>query len=225
MNSCGVSGSSHIHEVTFTSSNKILVNDLGHNCIYSFNVNSNGLLDYTPTSTTFLSIPSSGPRHLVVHPSQSFVFVINELLNTITSYYFDVNSNSLVYEIQTISTLRSSESNDNMGAAEIILSKDGKYLYGSNRDLSSPNLGRSSIVAYEIDQSSGKLTLLQHISTYGEQPRHFNLFNNDSLLIVGNLKTNSIYTFERNIYTGLINDKPLSSINIDSPTYILSYYH
>lgn len=110
-----------------------------------------------------------------------------------------------------------------MAAAEIQISKDGKYLYGSNRDLSSPNLGRSSIVVYQIDQSSGKLTLLQHISTYGEQPRHFNFFNNETLIVVGNLKTNSVYTFERNIYTGLINEYPLSSVVVDSPTHILSY--
>lgn len=111
-----------------------------------------------------------------------------------------------------------------MAAAEIQLSKCGKYLYGSNRDLSSsPNLNRSSIVVYEINQSTGQLSLLQHISTFGEQPRHFNLFFDDSMIIVGNLKTNSMYTFERDINTGLINETPLSSITVDAPTHILSY--
>lgn len=220
-----MSGSSHVHEVTFTSSHSILVNDLGHNSIYSFEVQSNGLLSDLPTSTATLSVPSSGPRHLVLHPSKRFVYVLNELSNSVTGYFFDVSRNLLSKEFQTISSLRSSETVQDMAAAEIQMSGDGRFVYCSNRDLSSPNLNRSSIAVFEVDGESGWLSVVQHVNTLGQQPRHFNLFNEERVVVVGNLKTNSVITFERNAETGRLEEVPLSEVAIDSPTHIISYNH
>lgn len=212
---------SHVHEVTI-GDKCIFVNDLGKDSIYRFEVNSNGLLSDHPSHITILSSIGCGPRHLIIHPFAPFAFTINELNNTITSFSFNRQECLILDEIITISSLRAIEDNISMGAAEIQISKNGKYLYGSNRDLSDPHLNRNSIVVFEIDLSSGFLSYLQHVNTEGIHPRYFNLFLDDSFLLVGNMRTNTIISFPVDQCTGLIGT-PVSQVNHLSPTHIISY--
>jgi 6-phosphogluconolactonase len=219
--SCSEPGMSHIHEVTFSGESSVLVNDLGKDVVYRFEVAPDGSLSPTPSQTTKVSAPGSGPRHTVIHPSAPLAFVINELSNTISSFSFDPLTGSLGREIATVSTLRDSEENTEMGAAEIQISADGRFLYGSNRDLSSPNLNRSSIVVMEIDSINGTLSVIQHADTLGEHPRHFNFFLGGSVLVVGNLKSNNLVSFPVDKATGLLGNA-LSQATAGSPTHILS---
>jgi 6-phosphogluconolactonase len=214
------SGPSHIHEVTFSGVDSVLVNDLGQNVVYRFEILPDGLLMEPPTNTSPIATPSLGPRHTAIHPSAPFAFVINELSNTISSFSFDRRTGSLVSELGSISTLRPEEENENMGAAEIQISADGRFLYGSNRDLSS--LNRSSIVVMEIDFESGKLTLIQHVDTLGEQPRHFNFFSDGSLLVVGNLKSNTLVSFTVDQSSGMLG-AAVGQATADSPTHVLAF--
>jgi 6-phosphogluconolactonase len=219
--SCSEPGMSHIHEVTFSGDRSVLVNDLGKDLVYRFEIAPDGSLSPVPTQTTKISTPGSGPRHTAIHPSAPLAFVINELSNTISSFTFDPLTGSLGREIVTVSTLRETEESAEMGAAEIQISADGRYLYGSNRDLSSPNLNRSSIVVMEIDSTNGTLTTIQHVDTLGEHPRHFDLFLGGSMLVVGNLKSNSIVSFPVDKATGLLGNA-LSQASAGAPTHVLS---
>ncbi len=50
-----------------------------------------------------------------------------------------------------------------------------KYLYAVNRGAIDGNEGSGSVTSYTIDQSTGKLTFLNHISSYGKDPCHITL--------------------------------------------------
>ena len=50
--------------------------------------------------------------------------------------------------------------------AEIEVSPDGRFLYGSNR-------GHDSLVAFRVDPASGRLALVGHVPVGGAWPRHF----------------------------------------------------
>ncbi|MDQ6418044.1 lactonase family protein [Paenibacillus sp. LHD-117] len=128
----------------------------------------------------------AGPRHFVFHPSGSFAYVINELDSTVTAFRYD-GEQGLLTELETISTLPDSFEGEN-GCAEIAISRDGNYLYGSNR-------GHDSIVVYELDQDTGKLKTTQHISTEGGHPRHFALTPNGNYLIAANRDGNNLVTY------------------------------
>jgi len=221
VNSCDVDNTSHIHEATFAGDNMLLVNDLGRDEVYQFEILKDGLLSSEPTHSTTINPSGSGPRHTIIHPFAPFAFVINELLNTITSFSFDKSTGALLESLQTVSTLRTTEENAEMAAAELQISRNGKFLYGSNRDLSSPNLRRSSIVVISIDTNSGFLEPIQHVDTLGEQPRHFNFFLDGSWLVVGNLKTGNLVSFEVNQTSGLLGS-PVSQTLTVSPTHIVS---
>lgn len=135
----------------------------------------------------------SGPRHFVLHPLLSYGYVINELNATITAFSYDEDKGKLS-EIQTISTLPDAYEGEN-ACADIHISPDGKFLYGSNR-------GHDSIVVYSIDQLLGTLTLVEHTSTLGGHPRNFAISPDGQFLLVANRDSNSIVTFARNVSSG-----------------------
>ena len=59
----------------------------------------------TPNKPPFAKSPAgAGPRHLTFHPNGKRVYVINELLNSVTVFDYDANAGTLT-EKQTISTL------------------------------------------------------------------------------------------------------------------------
>ena len=214
-------GISHVHQVTFSSNRTILVNDLGRNLVFEYAL-ENGLLQTPATALTSSTTPGAGPRHTLIHPSQRYAFVINELVSSVTSYTFDAVTGGLGKPLQTLSTLRVGEDATDMAAAELQVSSNGKYLYASNRDISSPNRGRSSLVVYRVDDMTGQLSVVQHVDTLGEHPRFFNFFLNETVVLVGNMNSDTVSIFVVDGHSGLlaaVNTTDLASI--DSPAHIL----
>ncbi|GGF94925.1 lactonase family protein [Paenibacillus abyssi] len=180
------------HSVFIDRSNRYAVaSDLGADriFIYKLDVPARQLIPHGEVQIS----PGSGPRHFAFHPSLSYGYVINELNATITAFAYDEEQGKLS-GIQTISTLPESYEGEN-ACADIHISPDGKFLYGSNR-------GHDSIVVYAIDPSSGKLTLVEHASTLGGHPRNFGLSPDGRFLLVANRDANNIVTFARNAQTG-----------------------
>ncbi|WP_373229408.1 lactonase family protein [Cohnella sp.] len=158
--------------------------------------------------------PGSGPRHFVFHPSLSYGYVINELNATITAFTYDEDQGELS-EIQTVSTLPDSYKGEN-SCADIHISPDGKFLYGSNR-------GHNSIAVYEIDLLSGQLALVEYASTMGEHPRNFAISPDGHFLLAANRDSDSIVTFNRDLYSGKLTPTG-DSLNVSMPVCIKFAY-
>ena len=73
--------------------------------------------------------------------------------------------------------------------ADIHLSADGRFVYGSNR-------GHNSIAVFKRDQMNGRLEMIQTISVEGNWPRNFTLDPTGSFLIVANQRSNDITVFK-----------------------------
>jgi len=97
-------------------------------------------------------------------------------------------------EVETKSTVSKEFKGDSYGA-DIHLSKDGKFLYGSNR-------GENTIVIFKVDTDSGKLNLIGREAVRGDWPRNFSIDPTNNFLLVANQKSNNISIFKRNIDTG-----------------------
>jgi 6-phosphogluconolactonase len=180
------------HSVLFDSANQFAVAcDLGMDLllVYRLDANHKRLVPHSQTSVA----PGAGPRHFVFHPKLSIGYVINELNATVNVYAYDAEQGKLT-ELQSISTLPEDYQGDN-ACADIHISPDGKFLYGSNR-------GHDSIVVYSIDQTSGRLTLVEHASCGGKHPRNFAISPDGRYLLAANRDTNNIVTFRRNEVTG-----------------------
>jgi 6-phosphogluconolactonase len=137
--------------------------------------------------------PGAGPRHFVFHPSGKFAYVINELDSTVTAFVYDMASGTLA-ESQTVSALPPDFSGTSY-CADIHVHPSGRFLYGSNR-------GHDSIVAFAIDQDTGKLNLIAHESTRGKWPRNFAVNPTGEFLLVANQNTHNVAAFRIDQQTG-----------------------
>ncbi|MBC8080379.1 MAG: lactonase family protein [Gorillibacterium sp.] len=180
------------HSATLDASNQFaIVCDLGLDKIISYQLDSqSGRL--VPRSEAKLN-PGSGPRHFVFHPYLPFAYVINELNSTITGFTYAEETGELT-EIQTISTLPATYSEDN-ACADIHISPDGRYLYGSNR-------GHDSLAVYAVDSTAGTLTIVEYAPTLGGHPRNFALSRDGRFVWVANRDSNHVVTFSRDAETG-----------------------
>ncbi len=195
---------SHAHMITSDPAGKrIYVSDLGLNRIMIYNFDKvSGKLKESENGIINLS-KGSGPRHFTFSSDGSKMYVINELGSTIMVFNTSVSEGLKL--VQTVPTIRKDFRGSN-NCADIHISNDGKFLYGSNR-------GENSIVVFRIE-TDGTLTLAGHTSCGGDWPRNFALDPSGKFILVANQKSNDIAVFRIDKRTGL----PLEpSKNIKSP--------
>jgi 6-phosphogluconolactonase len=181
----------HAHSIRFSPfENRIFSADLGTDQLNIYELKDGKLVQ---AGQKFVKIDAgAGPRHFDFHPSGDFIYVINELNSTITTLK---KTGANWEKTQSISTLP----DDFEGVsycADIHISTDGKYLYGSNR-------GHNSIAVFEINNESKKLKSIGFVPVEGDWPRNFSLSPNGDFLLVANQKSGNISVFKINKATGL----------------------
>ncbi len=134
----------------------------------------------------------AGPRHLTFDPAGKHVYVINELSNSITVFDYDAKSGGLT-EKQTISTLPA-DFDGKSYCADLKITPDGKYLYGTNR-------GHDSIAAYRI-ADDGRLTLLGIEPSRGKGPQNLAITPDGKWLICANMPGKNVAVFRIDAASG-----------------------
>ncbi|HLP73267.1 MAG TPA: lactonase family protein [Bacteroidales bacterium] len=181
---------SHAHMIKNDPAGKMIyVTDLGLDRIirYEFDVNEGKL---HPFDT--LNVPKGlGPRHFDFSNDGSFLYVINELGSKITVFSLQEKKPEL---IQIVSTLKDGTQGKSF-CADIHMTNDGKFIYGSNR-------GENSIVTFSV-QPDGTLKLAGHTTCGGNWPRNFTLDPSNSFILAGNEKSDSIAIFRIDQKSGL----------------------
>lgn len=126
----------------------VIVPDLGTDKLVNYKLDrKSGKLVRNPNQPVVQVASGEGPRHFVFHPCGRYGYLLTEIGNHIYVYNYDCNQGILT-EKQCVSTLPEKFSGTSY-AAELIVSKDGRFLYACNR-------GHDSIVAFSIDET-GKL--------------------------------------------------------------------
>jgi 6-phosphogluconolactonase len=159
--------------------------------IYRFNAGA-GKLEAAKQSSAFLHA-GAGPRHFTLHPNGKYLYVINELDSSLTTFKYSAVQGTLT-AFETVSTLPRDFSGLSF-CADIHVSKSGRFLYGSNR-------GHNSIVVFAIDPRSGRLNLVEHVSTEGKWPRNFTIDPTGKFLLVANQHTDNVVVFRIDAQTG-----------------------
>ncbi|MFN8395964.1 MAG: lactonase family protein [Bacteroidia bacterium] len=186
----------HVHAAVFSPDFEyVFVPDLGADKIRAFEFNPEAVQPLLPMEhLDYVAVPGSGPRHFTFHPNHRFAYCVEELSGTVSAFQYDHGKLDSLQRIFAYS-----KQWELYSGADIHVSPDGLFLYASNRlD------GENTIAIFSIDQSSGKLTLLGHESTYGDHPRNFTLDPSGDFLIVANQVTSNIVVFKRNKETGLL---------------------
>ena len=150
----------------------------------------------------------AGPRHLAFHPNKNWIYVLNELDNTVSLIK---EKNNLYYIDSNISMLPK-DFIEYTNGADIHISNDGKFLYASNR-------GHNSIVIYTINSEKGNLQLVGFEAVKGVNPRNFSLTPDNKYLLVANQDTNNLISFKRDTKTGKLTF--VSEVKAPNPVCIL----
>ena len=199
----------HAHSAWFDKQDntKVVAVDLGTNELWFSQIDPNS--DKFIPSEKLAMAEGAGPRHLAFHPNKKYVYVLNELDNTISMVQKSEGENYVIK--QTISTLPEGFLEFSKGA-DIHVSNDGKFVYSSNR-------GHDSIAIFSVNTINGNLTLLGFESTKGKNPRNFSLSTDENYLIVANQNSDNLISFKRNKETGLLSF--VSEIKAPTPVCIL----
>ena len=203
----------HAHFITTDAANRFaLACDLGLDkvLVYKFDPANSSLVANDPPAASIP--PGSGPRHLAFHPGGRFAYVINEMQCTMTALSYDSERGELK-GLQTLSTLPEGESpKPNFSTAEVEAHPAGKFLYGSNR-------GHDTIVAFGIDETTGKLTRIENVSTQGRTPRSFGIDPTGQFLLVANQDSDNVVVFRIDQKTGHLTATG-NSIQVGTPVCV-----
>ncbi|WP_406050694.1 lactonase family protein [Kribbella sp. NBC_00889] len=172
----------HAHQVVFDPSGTYTFDvDLGSDTVYTSTLTADGQLEEVDRLRIH---PGAGPRHLVFHPRAGAAYVINELDSTLTVCSY---ADGKLQVVQTASTRPADSPGENF-PAELLISADGRFLYGSNR-------GDNTIAVFAIAGDGLSVELVQTIGSGGDWPRHLAFSNDGSRLYAANERSDAIATF------------------------------
>jgi 6-phosphogluconolactonase len=203
----------HPHSATLSPDNRfVIVCDLGLDKIFTYALDP-ATATLTPANPPFVAAqPCSGPRHFKFSQDGRHAYNITEMGATIAVYDYDAARGALS-PVQSISTLPP-EYQAKWGA-EVRVHPNGKFVYGSNR-------GHDSIAVFSVEETTGKLTLVEIVPTGGKVPRNFALSADGKWLICGHQDSENITVFKVDANTGRLTPTP-STINVPSCICVLFY--
>lgn len=197
----------HVHAAVLSPDNRYLLTpDLGTDQVNVYRYEAGKDKPLVPATPPFVSANAGGgPRHLTFHPNGKHAYLILEMEGAVA--VFDYKDGKLEAK-QTI-TMLAPGFNGKVGAADIHVSPDGKFLYGSNRGEA------NEVVIYSIGKD-GKLTYAGRQSEGINTPRNFAIDPTGNFLLVANQNGNNIAIFKRDRSTGLLTATG-KTIQVDKP--------
>jgi len=205
------------HSIRIDQSNRfVFVPALGTDQIFQllFDAQSGRLRSNTPAVA--LLKPSTGPRHFVISPDNQFVYVLSELLATVTTFALDPKT-GLLTQVGSVAGLPPSSTlgpgmprapvgspdapaprntDNDIWAADIHITPNGKFLYISERT--------SSILStFAVDAQAGKLTYLGSTPTE-KHPRGFAIDPTGKYMVVSGEKSDTISVYAIDASSGAL---------------------
>jgi 6-phosphogluconolactonase len=136
----------------------------------------------------------AGPRHMALHPNRRFLYLITETTDTIGAYAIDPTSGTLT-EVQFVDALPA-EFKEQPAAADLHVTPDGRFLYGSERKT-------STLTGYRIDPEKGTLSPIGHFPTE-KTPRGFNIDPRGRFVLSVGLDSNAMTVYRIDPQSGAL---------------------
>jgi 6-phosphogluconolactonase len=121
--------------------------------------------------------------------------VLNELSMTVTTLRYDAERGALT-AAETVSSLPEGVAvAKEFSGAEVLVHPEGRFLYASNR-------GHDTLAVFAIDEGTGALRLVEHVSTRGKTPRGFGIDPSGQYLLAANQDSHDVVVFRIDSSTG-----------------------
>ncbi len=167
------------HSILADAGNRyVLAMTLGNDLVnqFTFDAATGMLAPNTPPAVRVKE--KAGPRHFAFHPNGKVVYVLGETDASVYVFDYDAGTGQL-REKQTVSALPP-DFQGKPSAADLHITPDGKFLYGSERT-------SSTLAGFKVDPANGTLSPIGSVPTE-KQPRGFNIdASGRYLLAVGQL--------------------------------------
>jgi 6-phosphogluconolactonase len=205
--------SAHVHSTVPSPDGRfVFASDLGADKVfaYRYDPKANAEQPLSAAEPAFVELPKgSGPRHLLFSADGKHAYLTLEMSAQVV--VFDYQDGKLTQ--QQILDLAASGGKEKKAAGALHASKDGQYLYVSNRGTA------NQLLVFAIDPANGQLKEIQRRSVEGDHPREFTLDPSNKYVLIGNQKSNQIVVIERDAKTGFLG-KTVQKLDFDAPSDI-----
>jgi 6-phosphogluconolactonase (cycloisomerase 2 family) len=185
----------HAHMIAADPSGRFVLHvDIGQDRIYIWKFDAEkGVL--SPNDPPFVPLPAGdGPRHFAFHPNARWLYSIQEEGSTIVLFDYDSEKGRLDLRRRGIySTLPPGFAGSNF-CSEILVSKDGRFVYAGNRL-------HDSIAIYAIGED-GALSYVGEEWTRGDYPRSFAFDPAGEFFYCCNQRADNVAVFRADKKTG-----------------------
>lgn len=154
----------------------------------------------------------SAPRMIRFSKDGKFAYILYELMNMVEVYSYRLENDEPQFEkIQTISTVDGRE-DDLCAASGMEVSKSGRYLFVSNA-------GINSVICYEIDSLTGKLSVEFATRVNSDYPKVLAVYPDERHYLTLNNNSNDIFTYRIDFEQGYSLQES-ACVKVDKPNCI-----
>lgn len=161
------------------------------------------------------SVPGGGPRHLKFSVDGKFIYLLNELASSVTTFAWDAAAGTArrLATVPALSEAAKAKESFNSGA-EILMHPGGRFVYSSNR-------GHDSVTVYRNDPATAGLEVIQVQPVRGAFPRNINLAPGGGWLLAAGADSNTVSVHRVNPTTGELTYETKGVINVPAPICIV----
>jgi 6-phosphogluconolactonase len=204
----------HPHWTGFSPDGKFaLVPDLGLDQIVIYQVDQEQ--PALKASGVAQSIPGGGPRHMKFSVDGKFIYLLNELTLSVTTFDYDEATGSASPFTTTPALSEEEKSKEGFNSAsEILVHPNGKFVYSANR-------GHDSVTVYRANPQSGQLSVIEVEPIRGAFPRNINMDSQGEWLLAAGAESNTVSVFRIDAESGELKFQRGSVVNVSGAICIL----
>jgi 6-phosphogluconolactonase len=161
------------------------------------------------------SVPGGGPRHMRFSVDGKFIYLLNELSLSVTSFAYDPATGTTTKRSTTPCLSEAVKAKETFNsAAEILVHPNGRFVYSSNR-------GNDSVTVFRAEPTSARLTVTEVEPVRGAWPRNINMDPSGHWLLTAGAHSNTISVHAIDQDTGELSYQRQGIINVPGPICIL----
>ena len=204
----------HPHWVGFSPDSRYaFVPDLGIDQIVIYKVDENSP-KLTPHGHAE-ALPGAGPRHMRFSVDGSYIYLLNELRLSVTTFAYnsEAGTTKRLSTTKALSEVVKAKEVFN-SSSEIIVHPNGRFIYSGNR-------GNDTVTAYRANPDTGRLKVTEVEPARGAWPRNINMDEQGRWLLAAGRHSNTVAVFEIDQDTGELAFQRAGVINVPAPICIV----
>lgn len=161
------------------------------------------------------SIPGGGPRHMRFSTDGRFIYLLNELALSVTTFAYAAQAGTAERLSTTPALSPETKAEEAFNSAsEILTHPNGRFIYSANR-------GHDSVTAFQANPTTGTLIPVEVEHVRGSFPRNINLDPHGRWLLAAGQHSNTVAVFAIDPISGKLQFQTNKVISLPSPICIL----